>query len=319
MPAIVTHDTFGKNAYELIAESVGSSTDCMQAFLLGNQGPDPLFYLVADPTLSEWERMGSKLHTDKTNEVLAAMRQSLSIIPEKDEDIARAYALGFLCHYLLDSTVHPLVYAQEYAVCDAGVPGLSRKQGNAVHATIEREYDEVVLNRHLHTTLLHFSPAKEILKASNRVLKTVSTMYLYVSLVVFNEVPPAQLFTKAVKTFRTAEALFTSPTGIKRRVLVRTEETFRGVSAFGSLSMQAAPREESIFENNAKDTWVDPASGLERNECFEELFETALNRVEESAKAFLDPNFSASDAQDITKGLTFDGNPIGGAFIQVVE
>ena len=47
------------------------------------------------------------------------------------------YLLGFLCHYLLDSTVHPLVYANQYALCDAGIDGLSREDGSEVHAVIE--------------------------------------------------------------------------------------------------------------------------------------------------------------------------------------
>lgn len=57
----------------------------------------------------------------------------------------RAYALGFLGHYVLDSTMHPLVYFHEFQLCDAGEPGLSRADGNEVHAVIESEYDEMVL------------------------------------------------------------------------------------------------------------------------------------------------------------------------------
>ena len=127
MPAIVTHDTFGRSALSLIGEAVGTSTDCVEAFLLGNQGPDPLFYVAVDPTLSAWKRMGSRLHRECTDEVLAAMRAAVSILPKEDAPVARAYALGFLCHYLLDAGVHPLVYAQQYALCDAGVEGLTRK------------------------------------------------------------------------------------------------------------------------------------------------------------------------------------------------
>ncbi len=317
MPAIVTHDTFGKNALEYLRTEVGSSHDCVNAFLLGNQGPDPLFYLVADPKYGEWSKLGSRMHAEKTNEVLTAMISAVDIIPEHEQDVARAYALGFMCHYLLDSTVHPLVYAQEYAMCDAGVPGLTRAQGSSVHATIECEFDEVVMTRHLQTTLMEFSPADNILRASKRVLNTVSTMYLYVSLVVFNNVPPSQLYTRGVKLFRAGQQLFYSKSGIKRRFLVKTEEALRGVSFYGSMSMRACPREESLFENAENEVWLDPSFGTERTESFEDLFACALGRVKESAELLLDSTFDAKAAVGITRGLNFDGAPIGGVSITV--
>ena len=315
MPAIVAHDTFGKQAYELIREEVGSSKDRVEAFLLGNQGPDPLFYVVADPTLSDWHRLGNRLHREKTDEVLAAMKRSLAVLSDSDAEIGRAYMLGFLCHYLLDSTVHPLVYAQEYALCDAGIAGLSRANGDAVHATIECEFDEVMMSRHLNVTMAEWSPAKNILRASRHVLKVVSTMYLYVSLEAFNDVPPAQLFLRSVKLFRAAETIFVSPTGIKRRLAVKTEEALKKVSSFGSLSMHPIPMEESAFENNAHDTWIDPATGEERTECFENLYERALGRVRECADVMLAKGFDVDAAAHITLGLNFNGVPISGALI----
>lgn len=315
MPAIVTHDAFGKQAYELIREEVGTSKDCIEAFLLGNQGPDPLLYAVADPTLANWNKLGNRLHREKTDEVLVAMKRSLAVLADADAEVGRAYMLGFMCHYLLDSTVHPLVYAQQYAMCDAGVAGLSRANGDAVHATIECEFDEVMMSRHLNTTMAEWSPAKNILRASGHVLKVISTMYLYVCLETFNDVPPAQLFTRCVKLFRAAEALFVSPTGIKRRFAVKTEEALRKVSSFGSLSMHPVPMEESAFENNAHDAWIDPATGAERTECFENLYEAALLRVRDCTDLMLAKGFDVDTAAKVTLGLNFNGVPISGALI----
>ena len=319
MPALVTHDDFGRNAYELIREEVGHSRECIDAFLLGNQGPDPLFYAIMDPAVADWADLGTRLHRESTNEVLAGFVSSLTIIPKSDLPVARAYALGFLCHYLLDSTVHPLVYAQQYALCDAGVSGLTRKQGDAVHQTIECEFDEVVLSRHLNTTLADFNPARDILKGHGNTLKTISTMYLYTSLVVFNQVPPSQLFTRSVKLYRGVETLLYSRSGIKRRMLVKAEEALRSVSTIGTLSMRARPREESIFENNAHDQWMDPGTGQVRTECFENLYEQAMWRVRDCAELMCAPHFDAKVAEDITRGLNFNGVPIGGALITVNE
>ncbi|MFR5093157.1 MAG: hypothetical protein ACLTDR_15265 [Adlercreutzia equolifaciens] len=41
MPAIITHDLFGKDVYGETFDIIGGSRDAAEAFLLGNQGPDP--------------------------------------------------------------------------------------------------------------------------------------------------------------------------------------------------------------------------------------------------------------------------------------
>ena len=49
MPAIIAHDLFAKDVYHEVFESVGGSRDEAEAFLLGGQGPDPLFFAAVDP------------------------------------------------------------------------------------------------------------------------------------------------------------------------------------------------------------------------------------------------------------------------------
>lgn len=310
MPAGVTHNYFGTLAYEMIREEVGSAHDCVDAFLLGNQGPDPLFYLVMDPLLSDWTQYGNHLHRERTDEVLAAFRRSFDIIPKADVDVARAYALGFLCHYLLDREAHPLVYAQEYALTDVGVEGLDRGIRDQVHQTIECQIDEVMLFRHLNMTLREYNPLS-ILRAGRHVLKTISTMYLYVLLTVFNDIPPEDLFGRSVRVWRAVQRLLYSKRGFKRSLIVRAEQNVRSLSYFGSLCMRAEPREESTFENNDHMVWIDPSTGEERTECFENLFESALGKVTGAVELFLDPQFDVAMAAELTQGLEFNGRPYG--------
>ena len=311
MPAVVTHNYFGTCAYSLIREQVGDSKDCLEAFLLGNQGPDPLFYLVMDPSLSEWTPYGTHLHREKTDDVLVAFRRSFDIIPKSDLDVARAYALGFLCHYLLDREAHPLVYAQEYALTEQGIPGLDKEIREQVHQTIECQIDEVMLFRHMNMTLREFAPPRHLLKADHGVLKTISTMYLYVLLTVFNDIPPEKLYARSIQLWRAALRLLYSKRGYKRSLIVRAEQWMRSLSHFGALCMRAEPREESTFENNDHMVWIDPSTGQERTECFENLFEAALGKVVESAELFLSPNFDTDVAHEITHGIEFNGRPFG--------
>ncbi len=188
MPALITHDFFGRDVYDRLYTLIGGSRDEAEAFLLGNQGPDPLFYTVLSPQLREHNRLGSTMHNKKPSELLAAFKNSLGILGSAELEVGRAYALGFLCHYTLDSTMHPFVFFHEYQLCDAGEPGLSRADGSEVHGIIESELDELVLFERRNETVATFNPSTEILNASDFVLHVISKMYAYVALTVYGEI-----------------------------------------------------------------------------------------------------------------------------------
>ena len=87
MPAILTHDFFGRDAYDDVSPSRGFVTQQQrQAFLLGNQGPDPLFYLVADPLVGRENRVGGLMHHAKPARLLSALRDALTMLT-RDERV----------------------------------------------------------------------------------------------------------------------------------------------------------------------------------------------------------------------------------------
>lgn len=239
MPAIITHDQFGRKALAKAAAGVVSNERERNAFLLGNQGPDPLFYCVANPTTAKYHKLGNLMHHADPSALLFSLAQSLVYLPEAAHPLAKAYIAGFLCHYLLDRAEHPLVYAQQYALCDAGIDGLSDKDGSEVHAIIESDLDEMVLWTCEGKTVASFNPHKEILKADRQTLAIIS--YL-VSMAVHDaygkEVSP-DLFTKSVLGFRRIQHVFHSPRGIKRTALGNIERKFRKHSFVQAMSHRA--------------------------------------------------------------------------------
>lgn len=102
VPAIISHHLFSQDVYQKSPRQIGGTQKEHEAFLLGNQSSDPLFYLVALPHLSSYFTLGSLMHQQKPPELLFAFKQSLSILDEKEYAQGRAYLLGFLCHYLID-------------------------------------------------------------------------------------------------------------------------------------------------------------------------------------------------------------------------
>lgn len=309
MPAIITHDFFGRDVYDQLFATIGGSRDEADAFLLGNQGPDPLFYSAISPYLGPHTRLGKTMHAEKPVELMVALKESLSVLSSDEKRIGRAYALGFLCHYTLDSTVHPFVYGQQYALCDAGVPGLSRDDGSEVHGVIEGEFDEIVLYAKRGESIATFSPSREILRASRKVLAAVSKMYSYMALNVYGEIIPARLFAIAVYDSRFVQRVFYSPTGLKREAIGRIERMARSHSFYQAMSHRPVQSAECAFDNRDHEPWTNPFTGDVRTTGFWDLYEAALKRAQDNIATFDADGFGLDEARDLTGELNFAGRP----------
>ena len=319
MPAIITHDFFGRDVYDRLFSLIGGSRDEAEAFLLGNQGPDPLFYSVLSPRLRAHNRLGSTMHDKRPSELLAAFKDALAILNGAELPAGRAYALGFLCHYTLDSTAHPFVYFNEYQACDAGEPGLSRKDGSEVHAVIESELDELVLYEKRAATVAEFDPAQEILKASDFVLHVISKMYAYVAITVYGQIVPPDLFATAVRDFRIAQRAFYSPRGVKRAVIGRIERLARPHSFLRAMSHRPVELTESIFDNRGRAPWENPFTGAVRTAGFWDLYDEALEKACENIVAFDQEGFDVEAARRITGDLNFSGEPVVALLVSVED
>lgn len=316
MPAIITHDLFGEAVYEGDAYFIGIDPEQRFAFLLGNQGPDPLFYARANPNISDFSALGSVMHSQDTDEILMAFHDALDTLTSDERPIGRAYLLGFLCHYLLDSTVHPLVYANQYALCDAGVEGLTRKNGSEIHAVIESEFDEVMLFKRTGKTVATFKPYKEILQASDETLTIIGKLYSYMAVMVFQRSMQIDVFRKSVKAFRLVQSVFYSRTGMKRSLLARVEELARPYSFYRSMSHRALEATECEFDNHEGNAWVNPFTKQKSTASLDQLFDQAKARVGAAFVLFDTDEFTPEAAHVITGGLNFSGNHLPGETVE---
>ena len=316
MPDIITHDLFGEAVYEGDAYFIGIDPEQRFAFLLGNQGPDPLFYARANPSISEFALLGSIMHSRDTDKILMAFHDALDTLTPDEKPVGRAYLLGFLCHYLLDSTVHPLVYANQYALCDAGVEGLTRKNGNEIHAVIESEFDEVMLFKRTGKTVATFKPYKEILQANDETLTIIGKLYSYMAVMVFQRSMQIDVFRKSVKAFRLVQNVFYSRTGMKRSLLARVEELARPYSFYRSMSHRALEATECEFDNHEGNVWVNPFTKQQSTASLDQLIDQAKSRVGAAFALFDADEFSSEAAHIITGGLNFSGNHLPGETVE---
>lgn len=312
MPAIITHDQFGREALEKAASTVVSTKQEKEAFLLGNQGPDPLFYCVANPTTAKYHALGSKMHHEDPSALIYSMAKSLAYLPTAVHPLAKAYIAGFLCHYLLDRAEHPLVYAQQFALCDAGIDGLSEKDGSEVHAIIESDLDEMMLWTRTGKTVATFDPHKEILKADRQTLAIISYVICMTVRDAYGKEIPANLFSKSVLSFRHIQHVFHSPRGIKRTALGNIERAFRKHSFVQAMSHRAVELDESEFDNHQHAAWINPFTKTVSTASFQDLLNQALEQAMAAIPEITSKDFTMEQARALTQGLNFSGDPISG-------
>ncbi|MCH4084012.1 MAG: hypothetical protein DUD33_00605 [Coriobacteriaceae bacterium] len=310
MPAIMTHDFFGKDAYAGVAESRGFVTiQERQAFLLGNQGPDPLFYLVADPFVGASNRVGGLMHHARTARLVVSLRDALTMLNRAERPVGNAYAAGFVCHYLLDRAVHPLVYHYQYGICDAGVPGLSRADGDEVHAEIERDLDEMVLFSKTGMTVRSFRPYREILRADDETLAVIDKLYFYMNLWTYSKTLELDCYSRAVKSFRLVQRLFYTPNQGKTRVLAPIERRLghSRYSLYAAMAHRDRAEQTSDFDNREGRPWRNPFDGTVSTDGFWQLYQGAQDEVAGALDAFFSLEFDEAAAEALTRNLNFSG------------
>lgn len=140
MPAVYAHLRFGEEVvkslppiYSILAQKYP------EAFALGTQGPDILFYHQPFKA-NELKSRGTRFHNVSGNEffrpqaekLLANGGEAVEEILEKNGAYA-AYILGFLCHFTLDVQCHPYIDERTFEALS--------------HSKLESELDKALLRQ----------------------------------------------------------------------------------------------------------------------------------------------------------------------------
>ena len=314
MPAVLAHDFFAQDAFGSALESVDLRTsDERDAFLVGAQGPDPLFYLLIPP-LEEFRKLGSRMHHEGPSSLLVAMRRAVEALGEDDRSIGRAYLAGFVCHYLLDRAVHPLVEFWSQGICQAGVRDLDARDLDAVHAEVERDFDEMVLFVKRNQTATTYRAYEQTLVAREEVLNSIGKVYFSAAVAKIAEGEPTavRVFPIAVNCYRTALRLMYSPHGMKARLVGGLERLVLHERHAVSQSMAYRVRAEgtSVYENADHRPWRNPYTDEIRHESFWDLYNGVLAQAGPAIATVLDPEFDREAAKALTHGLNFSGDPV---------
>jgi len=110
MPAYLTHRVAGERVLDRLQDVMS----CEQAFFLGCQGPDLLFYRDFQPWRAPLKsrRIGLRMHNERVRELFRAALDFVRHYKEEDREELIAYVTGFITHYAVDKNTHPFVYGK---------------------------------------------------------------------------------------------------------------------------------------------------------------------------------------------------------------
>ncbi|MGN0171287.1 MAG: zinc dependent phospholipase C family protein [Acutalibacteraceae bacterium] len=243
------------------------------AFLIGAQGPDILFFHRVYP----WQpgkasfRLGNALHEIRPSRLFDTAYSLLKTTPKADYAVVYSYIQGLLCHYAADRTVHPFVcFWQEWLRRQE--PHFAKKS-NPYHYRIESALDGELLrhdtgqrvSRMVLTTVLPPTDAacdRAIGRFYNRLLRRL-----------FGVSPSEKSLYKAVGDMRVSMWLMTDHHGVKR-ALLRGAEKAAGVGALLSPLLRSDRLDDRDYANKRHCPWKD-TNGTVRTEDFLTLCDEA--------------------------------------------
>lgn len=128
MPNYYAHSIFGQKVCAAADPALRRVIDQQwESYACGQYGPDPLFFYQVwhhNPVKQE----GHAIHNISPATVLERLRRPI----EKGAPFALGYALGFLCHFLLDSSCHPYIRTVS-------------ERGSISHLAMEGEFDRYLM------------------------------------------------------------------------------------------------------------------------------------------------------------------------------
>lgn len=307
MPAIITHHIFGEDALATLPAGMIEGEEELLAFLLGNQGPDPLFarFSTLPSVARRCHRLAHDMHDAHMTRAMFAMREGVGYLPQADERVGRAFALGLLAHYALDRTAHPFVFGQQDALAAAN-PALADATSE-LHAVIEGDIDSWILWEKRRATVLD-RPATGNLMRTERIDRVAGALVSQVAYAAFGVELAAEEYAGCTRDYEW-EYRMLDPAGSSRiRLAGALERLVRPHSFAESMAHRVVRTCDCPAANLDRREWHDPWTGETRHDSFADLFDQALVYYPMLAEALV--RGKREHVRELVGGINYNGQRV---------
>lgn len=282
MPDSFAHMRNGVNALA-IAKYTPRNKD---AFILGCHGPDPLFaYQMYDPRRKlNLADLGKRMHSEKTGLFLQNLFRYAQTNAQKD------FCLGFLCHYALDSIMHPYI---NYITTAYGHP-FNREHG---HAWFESSLDSWLSDKEVES--LAANPVYYFPEIQKMYSDQIITLFKQATEATYTDIKlERKEYQTAFNDFKKVKNWLYSPMENKH-IFAPVIEKLLGLEK-GYISSRLQPCRKEFFDI---DVWRNNPVGFFRIDTIEELLDMADNVGADYIKIGLDYFHGITSLSDLKEDI----------------
>ena len=301
MPALITHHLFGEESIDRLPQGVITSDEERIAFILGNQGPDPFFFHMLTPRISDCMLLAQVMHRSRMSRQFSCLRDGVSHLQPRDANLGRAFALGLLSHYVLDRNAHPFVYEQQFGIVESDSE--LEDSSSQVHAVIESDLDVLMLQlKRAGATVDDYPPAGEIV-TTDRINRVAGVLMSYVAGRVYGIDIPAGEYGAAVANMQRLYRAIEPAGSVKTRAISLVEGLVHDYSLLDGLAHRVTTELPERTGNLGYLTWKNPFTDEVSNESFPEVFDRALVDYECTVARFIE----TGDMDAVTSHVNYSG------------
>lgn len=258
MPGIFTHFLCGDVVLRQLNDTPAAKLleKHRQAFNLGTQGPDILFYHGAWPWAKDegMNKIGDQLHEHGSG---IFFRQALHYIDNfegEKRDILTAYLCGFTCHYCLDLHAHPYIF---YSTGFVRPGEAETKKYEYYHREFETTLDVLMLKRQQDIAPADFHAA-DLIAVSAGEADSISKMYETVLPVSLGIEIDARQLSKAISDMVGITRVLHDRTGLKKKLLAAVEKRLGKYPLLSSMIHPLSVTDDLDYLNLKHGEWCLP-------------------------------------------------------------
>ena len=294
MPATITHAFFAKDVYDILPMEIRKELDSDRCKMFGQSTDSLMFYnLFSILPGKKIRKMQPYFHMNHTQDFFINLLHYIKENQLNDID-TYSFLVGFICHYVLDSTVHPYV-VYKTGCFQRGNP--STYKYNNVHAFMETFLDNDMVARRCKTNPYQFDLASfcfDLRPFSKELMGAIS----YSFDTTFQLKNMDTIYYKSLKQMKNALVLCRrDPSGIKKSIYKFVDTiTPRSFYRFEAVSYHYPLKDNHNYLNLNHTLWRNPAVyEMTSTESFVDLYLKAIKK----AKVIVCASFDYLHGKDI--------------------
>lgn len=295
MPATAVHAYFAQDLNDILPKEIKNKLDVDRLKTFGQSTDSLMFYnlfsILPGKNIRDFQKY---FHTNKTQEFFINL---INYIKENDytEDIdVSSFLVGAICHYVLDSTLHPYIY---YKTGYFNKNDKSTYKYNNVHTFMETFLDNDMIKRRESINPYKFNISKfsfDTSKFSNELNDTIK----YTFKETFDVDNMDKIYYKSLKQMRNSIFIFRQDRYGIKKFFYKLADTFtsKRVFRFEAISYHYPLNDRHNFLNENHKLWRNPCDySLTSEESFLDLYLKALKL----AKVMICASFDYINGKDI--------------------